>query len=122
MAHQSRIRGAYALAAGIVLAIGLAGPALTQSRDSFDRRVDIINETGVAIVTFNASHVNTKSWEENILGDRTIENGDTVTINIDDGTGHCRYDFRAIFADGDIVIDEGVNVCEVKSHRYYVGN
>ena len=122
MAQQNRIGDVIALLAGLVLAVAVAGPALTQSNDNFDRRVQIINETGVAIVVFNASHVNTEDWEENILGDRTIRNGETVTINIDDGTGHCRYDFRAIFADGDIVVDEGVNVCEIGSHRYFVGN
>ena len=70
MAQQNRTGGVIALLAGLVLAVAVAGPALTQSNDNFDRRVQIINETGVAIVVFNASHVNTEDWEENILSFR----------------------------------------------------
>ena len=104
------------------LVVGFTAVASSQSRDRFDRRVTIVNDTGVAIVVFNASNVNTNDWEENILGSGTLEDGESVVVNIDDGTGHCRYDFRAVFADEDVVIDRDINVCEVDTHRYFVGN
>ena len=34
-------------------------------------------------------------------------------INIDDGTGYCKYDFLAVTAEGDQAISADNNVCEL---------
>jgi len=84
-----------------------------------NRRVRIINETSWTMVEFYASNVGADTWEEDILGYDVLPSGDSVMINIDDGTGYCLYDFRAVFADGDVLVRERVDVCEISSYRYH---
>jgi hypothetical protein len=47
-----------------------------------------------------------------------LEPGQDTMINIDDGTGHCHYDFKAVFDDGDVLERHDINVCEIGSYRY----
>lgn len=98
--------GAGFLALAVVLTSALPSLAL-------DRRVEIVNQTGYTIQEFYASSVGQKSWQEDILGRDVLPSGSSVVINIDDGTGYCKYDFRAVFEDGDIVEQADVNVCEI---------
>jgi hypothetical protein len=39
-------------------------------------------------------------------------------INFDDGTGYCKFDFKAEFSDGDEVVKNGIDVCEISSFRF----
>jgi hypothetical protein len=104
------------------LLIGLAFAAMATlgatSANALDRRVNIINETSYVIVEFYASNVGERDWEEDILGADILEPGASVMINIDDGTGYCKFDFMAVFDDGGEVIKEDVNVCEISSFRF----
>lgn len=84
-----------------------------------DRKVEIVNDTGVTMLKFFGSNQKSDSWEEDILGDDVLSPGQSVVINFDDGTGYCLFDFRAVFDDGDELIDRGINVCEIGLFRYY---
>lgn len=107
-------RGAlFAALAGVFL---LAGTVSSQAED---RRVRIINETSWTMTYFYASNVGADTWEEDILGADVLPSGESVVINIDDGTGYCLYDFKAVFADGEELIRERVDVCEISSFRYH---
>src|SRR4051794_40087826 len=80
----ARARRAVLIAASLTALI--AGPALAE-----DRRVKIINETDHTIVQFYASNVGENDWEEDILGTDMLRPGASVTVNVDDGTGYCKY-------------------------------
>jgi hypothetical protein len=92
-----------------------------QSNDGQDRRVTIINATGVTMTHFYASNSGRNNWEEDILGQDVLPSGARVRINIDDGTGACIFDFKARFADGDELIRYRINVCEITEYRYTAG-
>lgn len=83
-----------------------------------DREVTIVNNTGYTIVEFYGSNTGTSSWEEDILGADVLPTGMSVDIDFDDGTGHCMFDFLAIFEDGDQVVEEGVDVCTVATFTF----
>jgi uncharacterized protein (DUF2147 family) len=100
-----------AIAALISVATALPAMAL-------DRRVTIINNTGYTIVNFFGSNTGTSSWEEDILGNDVLPSGSSVVINFNDGTGYCMFDFLAIFDDGEQLIREGVNICEISTFTY----
>lgn len=107
------------LKAGFALAVMVAATAFTPGMASAeDRRVRIINETRHIIVRFYASNVNATSWEEDILGQSVLKPGASVTINIDDGSGYCLFDFKAVFDDGDSLVRQRVDVCKISSYRY----
>lgn len=92
-----------------------------QSNDGQDRRVRIINATGVTMTHFYASNSGQNDWEEDILGQDVLRSGASVVINIDDGTGACIYDFKARFADGDELERYRINVCQITEYRYTAG-
>ena len=112
---KTLVRRAFVGAAVLALA---ATTAFAQSNDGNDRRVRIINDTGVVMTHFYASDSRASNWEEDILGSDVLPSGRSIVINIDDGSGACVYDFRARFADGDVLERFRINVCEISEYRY----
>ncbi|WP_019994382.1 hypothetical protein [Aureimonas ureilytica] len=98
---------------GLALVLGLSVGARAA-----DRRVDIENQTGETLTHFYASVTSTDDWEEDILGADMIEDGETFNIDIDDGSGSCRYDFKAVFEDGDVLMKRNINVCKIATYTY----
>jgi hypothetical protein len=94
-----------------VLALALSVPAAFA--DSLNRTVTVVNDTDFTMQRFFASNKDSTSWEEDILGDSVLDPHSEINIKIDDGTGYCIYDFKAVFDDGDEVEERGVNVCEI---------
>jgi hypothetical protein len=95
-----------------------ATAADARARGGQDRHVRIINETSRTITRFYASNIAVNSWQEDILGDDVLKPGQDVNINIDDGTGHCKYDFKAVFDNGRSLVKHNINVCQITSYRY----
>ncbi|WP_430911855.1 hypothetical protein [Methylobacterium sp. sgz302541] len=100
-------------AAALAMAALVAVPA-----DAANRHVDIVNKTGLSMHHFYASVTGTDDWEEDILGKDTIEDGETFDINIDDGSGKCKYDFKAVFENGKSLVRNNVNVCSISTFTY----
>jgi len=82
---------------------------------ALDRRVKINNTSSYDIIEFYASNTGTDSWEEDILGEDILPSGQSVMVNIDDGSGYCKFDFLAVFEDGDQVVQPDNNVCEIST-------
>ncbi len=89
------------------------------ARDGLDRRVLVTNATSQVMLHFYASNVGYNTWYYDILRDGVLEPGDSVVVDIDDGTGYCRYDFRAEFTGGHVATRYNVNACEVSSWTVY---
>ncbi len=100
-------------ALAVFLSMSVAGPAA-----ALDRRVTIVNNTGYTIVNFYGSNTGASSWEEDILGQNVLPSGSSVDINFDDRSGYCMFDFLAIFDDGEQLIRESVNICEITTFTY----
>lgn len=97
----------------MVALLGAVSPSLAANR-----HVTIINKTGMTLKHFYASNAGTSSWEEDILGRDTLANGEEVEVNIDDGTGACKFDFKAVFDNGGSLVKEGVDVCTTSTFTY----
>ena len=95
-----------------------AASAPVQSRDGRNRRVRIHNTTGWTMLRFFASNTSRSDWEEDILGDDVLANNASIVLNIDDGTGACLFDFKAEFTNGQNLIRNNVNVCEIADYYY----
>lgn len=94
----------------LVLTVGVSSSAL-----AYDRHVTLINDSSNDIVEFYGSNTGTSDWQEDILGVDTLESGEEANIDFDDETGHCMFDFKAIFDDGSEAIEEQFNVCELST-------
>ena len=99
----------------VVLAVMAIG---TMDAAALDRRVRINNYTSYDIIEFYASNKGSRSWEEDILGRSILPAGQSVVINIDDGSGYCKYDFLAVFEDGEELVKYDNNVCELSQFNY----
>ncbi len=95
-----------------------AASAPVQSRDGRNRRVRIHNNTGWVMLRFYASNTSRDDWEEDILGDDVLANNASIVMNIDDGTGACLFDFKAEFTNGQSLIRNNINVCEIADYYY----
>lgn len=103
------------IAVGLALALALFGAT---NAVALDRRVQINNVSSYDIYEFYASNTGANSWEEDILGSEVLMAGESVVINIDDGSGYCKYDFMAVFEDGDEAVSADNNVCEIAEFNF----
>ena len=101
------------------LAVALTLLATIAPAHAADRNVDILNQTGQTMMQFYASVTRSNSWEENILGNDSLDDGDTQSVNIDDGSGKCVFDFKAVFRGGATAEKRGVNVCEISTFTFH---
>lgn len=83
----------------------------TGSTSSADRHVTIVNNTNKSMTRFYGSNAGANTWEEDILGTDVLPSGSSVRINFDDGTGYCTFDFKAVFSNGQSVVQTNVDVC-----------
>ena len=105
-------------AASLALIAAVAASSFgTSAIADSNKKVKIINETRHKIVRFYASRVGTDDWEEDILGEDVLSVGGSVKINFATGD-YCMYDFKAIFDDGDSLVKNRVNVCDIDTYRY----
>ena len=104
--------------AALVALLAIASFSTPGTAARLNRHVRIHNDTSVTMERFYASNVGADNYEEDILGDDVIESGDTWNINIDDGTGYCKYDLLAVFKDGTRGRKNNVNVCSVSGFYF----
>ena len=96
---------------GAAVMVLAAGAAFAQ--DGYDRRVRVHNDTGVTLTHLYSTNSGESSWGGDILGSSVIPDGAGVMVDFDDGTGACLFDVRARFADGDVVEQYQINVCQI---------
>ena len=102
----------------VLAAAGILGAGVVNAAFAANRHVDIINDTGRTMAEFYASATNTDDWEEDILGEDTLAHGEVFDIDIDDGTGACKFDFKAVFTDGTSNVRRGIDVCAISRFTY----
>ncbi|HEY9908631.1 MAG TPA: hypothetical protein V6D18_13615 [Thermosynechococcaceae cyanobacterium] len=75
------------------------------------------NRYSSPLVEFQVDPSSQKTWGENILSG-TIAPGEDGSVMIADGLRTCKYDIRGVFANGEVVEEIGLNLCELGSYTY----
>src|SRR5262245_61010724 len=99
---------------GFAALLAVVAPECASARgpeDRRDRRMVIVNETGRIIQEFHATNSGVKSWGRDLLGSNVLPHGQRYTMDFNDGTGSCRFDFRAVLDNGRAVERYSVDVC-----------
>lgn len=102
------------LIAGTVLLANVGGAGAVYMAK--DRNVRITNNTMDTLTEFYATTRST--WEDDMLGRGTIDAGESKRFNIDDRTGRCVFNFRAVFADGTEIVTRNIDVCATGTYTY----
>ena len=102
-----------------IVALCTVPAGLALAKDKKDRTVTINNKTQMVMTEFYASQTNLNDWEEDILGEDALDAGESVDVEVDDGSTACVYDFKAVFKGGTSAVKEGVNVCEISEFDFH---
>ena len=99
--------------AGLVLAVafgGLSSQAYAEAKQDFV----LINKTGYEIKEVFVSPGNSDDWEEDVLGQGTLGDGQKVEIKFHRSATGCKWDVKVVYTDdGSSAIWHDVDLCEV---------
>lgn len=95
--------------AGLTLAACDTGSST--SGGGYNRNIQVVNNSPLTVTNFYGSNAGSDSWEEDILGSQVLPSGSSVNVNMDDGSGYCTFDFKAVFSDGTSATEYGIDVC-----------
>lgn len=97
--------GIFALASLAIIGVGVAG----------DQDFTLTNKTGYAIDQVYVSPSAADDWEEDILGQDILANGDHVNIHFSRNTSACKFDLKVIYVDdGSSAEWEDIDLCSVE--------
>ena len=104
---RNQITGLFFGALLITSAPGAAAP------DGKNRKITIENLSSHTVRELYASPVSAKTWEEDLLGQRTLAPAKSLNANVDNGTNECQYDLKVVLDDKREYVRRNVNVCAV---------
>lgn len=87
-------------------ALGGAGSA-----DGRNREMTLRNRTGESIYYIYWSNVAANDWGDDRLGSDTLSKGDDWSVSVDDGSGACKFDFKAITEKEREIEKRNIDVC-----------
>jgi hypothetical protein len=103
----------FKMIAAAVMAAGLAllapGAADAAGRQNFT----LINNTGYTIREVYVSTVNTNSWEEDVLGQDTLDDDQSVDITFGHHAGGCYWDLKVVYDDDTDAVWKNFNLCTI---------
>lgn len=94
------------------LSLTIAGSA-SAAPDGKNRKVTVENISSHTLRELYASPITATTWEEDLLGERTLAPGESISANVDNGTDECYYDLKAVLDTGKEFEQRKVNVCAV---------
>lgn len=88
------------------------------SNDGQNRRVRVHNQTGWTIVSLYAADPARTDWRGDLMTPEVLATGDSVVIDVDNGSGACVYVVRAEFSNGERLERVGINVCRIADYYF----
>jgi len=85
---------------------------------AIEKNLTVVNKTNFVINAFYATNVSKEGWGDNRIAGEPLAAGASVKLDLDDGTGYCLFNLRAVFEDGEVVDKERVNICDESTFYY----
>jgi hypothetical protein len=92
----------------------LAGQVFAEGRQML-----IINDTEFEIVQLFGARKGLDEWGNDLLDGMPITAFAERSVDFEDGSGYCLFDIRAIFDDGEELVSEDINICDLTMFTYY---
>lgn len=84
----------------------------TVTADATNQNFTIRNNTGHVITHLYVAPTSSDNWEEDILGQDTLANGQTLDIQFERAETECQWDIKVDFDDGTSLEERNVNLCQ----------
>lgn len=97
-------------AAAIFCALAFTSPAIAGDQD-----FTLVNQTGVEIHRLYTSPHSSDDWEEDVLGDDTLANGESVDITFRPKEKAAKWDLRVEDEDGNAITWENLNLLDIST-------
>ena len=103
-----------ALAIGCV-SLFVSAPALAENLD-----FTLVNKTGYVISEVHVSSAASNAWEEDVMGQDLLDNGESVDIEFEKGSKGCKWDLKVTYDDEEEAVWKGFDLCSISevSLRY----
>jgi hypothetical protein len=88
--------------------------------DGKNRKIVVENISSHTVRELYASPQTAKTWEEDLLGQRTLTAGQKISANIDNGTNECYYDLKVVLDNGKAMEQRKINVCALS--KWVIGD
>ena len=95
---------------------------LAASPASAEEILKINNHTGYTISEIYISPVSADNWEEDVLGDQTLEAETTVKIDFSHSADACKWDLKAVYDDKTSAVWHNINLCEISTISLFYNN
>jgi len=103
---------ALAFAVAAALALLFAGPAGAQDAKQNFR---LINKTGYELKALYVSPSKSDDWEEDVLGQDTLSDGQAVNIHFNAKARTCKWDLKVTYSDDDSsAVWQNIDLCTVE--------
>jgi hypothetical protein len=99
-----------ALLVASALLLGLAA-----SPASAEEVLKINNRTGYTISEIYIAPASSDNWEEDVMGDDTLETGTSVNIDFSKSADTCSWDLKAVYDDKTSAVWHKVNLCKIST-------
>lgn len=96
-------------AAALLVAV-TASPALAS-----DETLHLNNRTGYTISEVYIAPTTTDNWEEDILGQDSLEPNSSVDIDFSKSEDTCKWDLKAVYDDGTNAVWKNIDLCSIST-------
>ncbi|KJS39053.1 MAG: hypothetical protein VR70_08855 [Rhodospirillaceae bacterium BRH_c57] len=73
----------------------------------------LVNATGYQIDYVYVASSNSNDWEDDVMGQDALADGEAVDIEFSGGTRGCKFDLKAIYNDKEEAVWTGFDLCSV---------
>lgn len=94
------------LVSGLVLFT--AAPALAEDLD-----FTLINRTGYVISEVHVSSASSNDWEEDVMGQDVLDDGERVDIGFEKGSKGCKWDLKVTYDDDEEAVWKNFDLCSI---------
>lgn len=85
--------------------------AAQQARQNFT----LVNRTGYVLSEVYVSPTKSDDWQEDVLGQDTLDDGQRVNIRFKRSTTTCRWDLKVVYeVDSSTAVWSNINLCEIE--------
>ncbi|MFP5466600.1 MAG: argininosuccinate lyase [Gammaproteobacteria bacterium] len=90
------------------LALFTAAPALAENLD-----FTLINRTGYVISEVHVSSASSDDWEEDVMGQDVLGDGERVDIAFEKGSQGCKWDLKVTYDDEEEAVWKNFDLCSI---------